>query len=111
MSHKDYTKFSNRPETPVVEPVVEKVEDIKVEPVIEEAAAPEEQKPVYGIVTDCLKLNVRMNPRRNSKVLTVIDAEADVAINEEESTEEFYKVCTASGIEGYCMKKFITIKP
>jgi hypothetical protein len=32
-------------------------------------------------------------------------------IDEKESTEEFYKVCTAAGIEGFCMKKFIAIQP
>jgi hypothetical protein len=39
----------------------------------------------------------------------VIEQGAEVAINKEESTAEFYKVCTASGVEGFCMKKFITV--
>lgn len=102
---KDYTKFSNQPEVPVVEPV-------EAEQVVEETVeAPVEQKTILGIVTDCVKLNVRKNPNLNSDVVTIIDARADVTINEEESTKDFYKIHTASGVNGYCMKKYITIKP
>ena len=45
-------------------------------------------------------------------VLCVIDNGKEVTLDtsSEETFEEFYKVCTEAGIEGYCMKKFITIK-
>ena len=32
------------------------------------------------------------------------------ANNPDESTEDFYKICTESGINGYCLKKFIEIQ-
>ena len=64
---------------------------------------------IKGVVTNCLQLNVREAPRSDAKVLFVIDSLSEVAIYENESTDEFYKICTASGLEGFCMKKFIAI--
>jgi len=40
-------------------------------------------------------------------VICTINCHAEVEIDELESTDDFYKICTASGVEGYCMKKFI----
>ena len=64
-----------------------------------------------GFVTNCKKLNVRKEPKIDSDVICEIDYQTELMINENESTEEFYKVFTAAGIEGFCMKKFITIQP
>jgi len=40
-----------------------------------------------------------------------VDYQTELMIDENESTEEFYKVFTIAGIEGFCMKKFIAIRP
>lgn len=67
--------------------------------------------PLIGVVTDCLQLRVRSTPKVTyDNTVTVIDALSEVEVDEEASTEDFYKVCTASGIEGFCMKKFIALK-
>lgn len=63
-----------------------------------------------GIVINCVKLNVRKNADKDSEVLCVIEKDAEVIIDLENSTDEFYKVCTSSGVEGYCMIKYIEIK-
>lgn len=97
MSNKDYTKFSNQT-VKNEEPVVETVEET---PVVEK----------HGVVVDCFRLNVRSAPSIDAEVVCEIDCSSDMIVYEEESTEEFYKVCTAAGIEGYCMKKFVTILP
>lgn len=66
---------------------------------------------VIGVVTDCLQLRVRSTPEvRDNNVVTLIDALSEVHIDEESSTDDFYKVCTASGIEGFCMKKHIAVR-
>lgn len=115
--NRDYTKFSNnKPEEkiePVVEEVVEATTQAPVEEVVEEVAVVEETiKPeVHGVVVDCLKLNVREAPKANAAVVCVVDASSNLVIIEEESTEDFYAVCTASGAEGYCMKQFVKILP
>ena len=99
---RDYTKFSHSP-TEAVEAVevAEAAEEI-VEQVVE---------PKVGIVTDCTRLNVRQEPKANAKIVIVVDATTDLTIFEEESTEDFYKIRTVDGVEGYCMKRFVTINP
>jgi len=64
-----------------------------------------------GFVTNCKKLNVRKEPKTDSDIVCEIDYQTELMIDENESTEEFYKVFTAAGIEGFCMKKFIEIQP
>lgn len=64
-----------------------------------------------GVVSGCGKLNLREKPSKDSDVLLILDKDTEVTIDTAASTtEDFYKVCTSSGVEGYCMKKFITIK-
>ena len=99
----DYTKFSrkekNRPNV-VREPVAK-------EPVPEKE--PEAKKEIAGIVTNCVRLNVRKEPDFDADILCTIDVSTNLIIDEEESTDEFYKICTSAGIEGYCVKTYITI--
>lgn len=56
---------------------------------------------------NCAFLNLREQPSRESEVLTCLENGEEVLIDEVDSADEFYKVCTASGIEGFCMKRFI----
>lgn len=66
-----------------------------------EAEAVNEPHTGSGIVTDCLYLNVRKLPDINADVAVVIDLDA--------STEDFYKVRTSDGVEGFCMRKYIAL--
>lgn len=119
--HRDYTKYAKTQDEPAmavidspsfeeaIEPVetADVVEPIEaVEPAIETAieTAP---APKIGRVFGCTSLNVRKAPKTNAMVICTINCHAEVEIDELESTDDFYKICTASGIEGYCMKKFI----
>lgn len=77
-----------------------KVEETKVE----------EPKTITGVVVDCPRLRVRAAANKNAEVLCEINVDSKVLINEKESTNEFYKVCTEAGVEGYCMKQFIGIE-
>lgn len=63
-----------------------------------------------GLVSNCKKLNVREKPTVEAPVVCEIVCRTELMIDESESTDEFYKVFTASGLEGFCMKKFITIQ-
>ena len=103
MSHKhkhNYSNYSKPQEAPVVEPEVK----------VEETTEPETDDSVIGIVTGCAKLNVREGAAVNAAVLTTIPEGSEVQIDILDSTDEFYKVCTATGVEGFCMKKFINIE-
>lgn len=109
MGKKDYTRYARQQEKNLfAEPVENKsaeetVENVQVEEVVK-------SDPISGVVTDCLKLNIRKEPSANSGIVCAIDCLTEVTIDEKESTDEFYKICTVSGIEGFCMKKFIAIR-
>lgn len=77
---------------PEVEPVVNKVDPT-----------------VTGEVVGCSKLNVRRAPSVNATVVCEIDRDSVVIINESRSNAEWYSVCTAAGVNGFCMKKYIAI--
>ena len=86
----------------VVEPTVESMPEI---------APVEEKVAVYiGKIRDCDKLNVREEPNLEAKVLCRLDKNSEVEIDKTNSTKDFYKICTSSGISGYCMKKHLSIK-
>ena len=105
---KQYSK-NNKPDEFELEPAQEVEETVVVdEPEVTEVPTPAE--PVCGKVVDCTKLNVRKNASKNATVVCTIDCGVEVLINEEESTNEFYKVYTPSGAEGFCMKKFVTVE-
>ena len=74
-----------------------------------EAEAVNEPHTGSGIVTDCLYLNVRKLPDINADVAVVIDALTQVCVDLDASTEDFYKVRTSDGVEGFCMRKYIAL--
>lgn len=113
MGHKkNYTNYSKVQSEPVapVEPVVEEevavteeiVEEVVEDPIVEEG--------LIGVVTNCARLRVREAASVESDVMFELPVGSEVEIDEIGSTEDFYKVTTASGIEGYCVKTFIEIK-
>lgn len=65
------------------------------------------EEPVMAVVIDCRKLNVREEPKADANVVDTIDVNSEVMIDMTESTDEFYKIHTASGLEGFCMRKYI----
>lgn len=102
---------------PVMEEVKDSVEETvedTVEEIVEEEAVEVVEEPVkedvIGVVTGCAKLRVREAASANAKVLCEISENSEVIINEAESTKDFYKVCTEAGVEGFCMKKYITVR-
>lgn len=133
MSRNDYTKYAKEPrtETPViereveVEPVVETpvesepvfqpeeinpiVETPEDEPEIIEPETVEEISRKFGRVIGCVKLNVRRAPKPRAEVVCEINCDTEVEVDEGESTIDFYKICTASGVEGYCVKTYISV--
>lgn len=126
MSRHNYSQYSkadnksnNRANTqtvPVEEPVeiIDIVENTEAYDVINIVEKPTGIKAVSntvpGTVSDCVRLNVRVAPFANAEVACVLNVESQLEINLDESVEDWYKVCTAAGIEGYCMKKFISAR-
>ena len=108
ISKKNYDKTEpvEQVETPVETAVVETPAETPVET---ESIKPAKPEPIEGTV-GCEKLNVRSDATIDSEPVGVINRDSKVFIYKDESTEEFYKVCTATGLEGYCMKKFISVQ-
>ena len=104
MAKRDYTKFSNHVEEETVEEVAEMFEPTETE---EQHDEPIASKPKIGTVVDCTNLNIREKPSINANVVCTIINGTTVMVDESRSTEEFYKICTEIGEEGFCMKKYI----
>ena len=127
--NKNYSKFSQKkesvnleeifPETeaveadaeqePIMDPVVE-AEAEQAQEIVEESQEVEEAVPTVGFVDNCECLRVRKESNVDSEELCIINKLSEVVIDLDNSTDYFYKVTTSEGVEGYCMKKFITIK-
>ena len=127
--NKNYSKFSQKkenvnleeifPETeaveadaeqePIMDPVVEE-EAEQAQEIVEESQKVEESVQTVGFVDNCECLRVRKESNVDSEELCIINKLSEVVIDLDNSTDYFYKVKTSEGVEGYCMKKFITVK-
>lgn len=63
-----------------------------------------------GIV-NTLRLHVFTEPTLNSEVVCKLRYLSEVEIDLENSTEDFYKIYTVIGAEGFCQKDLLIIKP
>lgn len=88
-------------------PAVKKSEVKEKLDIIQEATQPNPTK--VGVVKDCIKLNVRHAARPNALVVTTIPLKAEVKVDASFEHKEFYKVVTETGVEGFCMKKYIKV--
>lgn len=72
------------------------------------------KKNPIGHVSNCEMLNIRSKPSITSEILTIVNKETKVEINEDFSTDDFYsvKVISEQGITtiGYAMKEYIEIE-
>lgn len=74
-----------------------------------EQSVEESNNIILGTVVSPSGLNIREEPSRNGKVLSVVKDNSTVMIDLDGSENKWYKVCTESGIEGFCMKEYVTI--
>lgn len=78
---------------------------------VDEAAPAEVTKSfASGVVTECVRLNVRKTPSADGEIAAIIDCLTSVTVDLESSTDEFYKISADNGIEGFCMKKYIALR-
>lgn len=72
-----------------------------------EASAQEEC--TIGKVVNCSKLNIREEPAKTSGVICIVNAGTEVMVLSDAPGYEWVKVCTESGAEGFCIKKYLSI--
>ena len=61
-------------------------------------------------VSNSIRLHIHEEPHPKSLVICKVRYLTDLLIDLEESTEEYYKVFTATGVEGFCEKEFVTLR-
>lgn len=62
-----------------------------------------------GLVTNCVKLNIRKEANKEADVVCVVDALTKLIIDPNNSTDEWFSVCTETGVAGFCMRDFVTV--
>lgn len=65
--------------------------------------------PDRGTVVGCQALALLDAPSGEAAFVAWLPMLTEVMIEHEESTEDFYKIYTATSLEGYCEKKYIAI--
>lgn len=63
-----------------------------------------------GIVTDCFKAEVYNDADLDSEIICEIPCLSEVMVDENSSTNDFYKIYLCAGIEGFCLKRYIAIE-
>ena len=111
--------------TEVTEETVNEVEESTneteetTEEVTEEVTEPEiivpniennvENNEVIGKISGFEKLYVRKEASKDSEPVGIVTDKDDLSIDVAHSTDDFYKVITSNGLEGYCVKEFVKI--
>lgn len=107
MGNMNYSKMSTQPkQEEIASQAAAKVEE-------EIASTPDEVEvptTVTGRIINCGKLNIRYSADAQSKVLCTVDVGSELTVHSETLPDEWFKVTTKSGVEGYCMSKYIAIE-
>lgn len=68
-----------------------------------------ENNEVIGKISGFEKLYVRKEASKDSEPVGIVTDKDDLSIDVSHSTDDFYKVITSTGLEGYCVKEFVKI--
>ena len=68
-----------------------------------------ENNEVIGKISGFEKLYVRKEASKDSEPVGIVTDKDDLSIDVTRSTDDFYKVITSNGLEGYCVKEFVKI--
>lgn len=68
-----------------------------------------ENNEVIGKISGFEKLYVRKEANKDSEPVGIVTDKDDLSIDVVHSTDDFYKVITSNGLEGYCVKEFVKI--
>ena len=64
----------------------------------------------FGVTHNCTTLNVRESADKDSESLCVVKSGTKLMVDLSKSTDDWYHVYTPEGAEGFCMKKFVSLK-
>lgn len=63
----------------------------------------------HAMIVNCLLVAVRKEPKVDAELVCELPSSTNLVVEDQSTSGKFYKICTPSGIEGYCLKKFISI--
>lgn len=106
MSKNRYYNYANPTNETVTTPTY--IPDVEPESIPEPIPTPEVEQ-IIGTVVDCKALNVRENADADSEIVCVIPVGSKLLIDDMQSTNEWLSVCTEAGLEGYCMRIYVSI--
>lgn len=118
MSKHNYSQYSNKNNNAQVaeeelNPITEAVEEtviVETPAIPEPVAAPVvEPKTVEGTVVGCTRLNVRVKPNLTADIVCVINANDKITVDPAKSTDEWYRLRTTTGAEGFTMRKYVEV--
>lgn len=99
-------KSTNETEEATEEVTEEVTEPEVIVPNIEDGV---ENNEVIGKISGFEKLYVRKEANKDSEPVGIVTIKDDLSIDVAHSTDDFYKVITSNGLEGYCVKEFVKI--
>ena len=93
------------------EETIEEVTDEVTEPevIVPSIENNVENNEVIGKISGFEKLYVRKEASKDSEPVGIVTDKDDLSIDVAHSTDDFYKVITSNGLEGYCVKEFVKI--
>lgn len=117
-NHVNYSKISTTPavveNTPEINlmgvQTTPAVVDLESETTVATTEVENTPEPIDGFVSGCKRLNIRKKPASYGEIICEVSEGTTLMIDPSESTTEWYRVYTETGVEGYCMKMFVTIK-
>ena len=92
-----------------VEQVEETINEVEESTNEIEETKEEVTEEVIGKISGFEKLYVRKEASKDSEPVGIVTNKDDLSINVARSTDDFYKVITSNGLEGYCVKEFVKI--
>ena len=94
-----------------IEETTEEVTDEVTEPevIVPSIENNVENNEVIGKISGFKKLYVRKEASKDSEPVGIVTDKDDLSIDVARSTDDFYKVITSNGLEGYCVKEFVKI--
>lgn len=105
----DYYNYSNKSNDFVKEEEVpndeifDVVEDIEVEEEIEDVSSD-----LIEAKVSAEKIYLRQGPGKDKKDIAVLNRGEELLVDLIKSTDEWFNVCTVTGVEGFVMKSLVT---
>ena len=92
-----------------VEQVEETINEVEESTNKIEETKKEVTEEVIGKIIEFEKLYIRKEADKNSEPVGIVTNKDYISIDIIHSTDDFYKVITSNGLEGYCVKEFVKI--